>query len=219
MSESNETARDVADVVADVGKSRWWWVGYGVVNVIVGLLALAWPGATIVVLAIVFAVQLFVLGIFRIVLAFAIPDALPAAKVLSVVLGVLALIVGVLCLRSPQQTVVVLTLVLGAFWLIHGVVDIVAGIGGRGEAGRGWTIIGGVIAVVGGIVVLASPEATAVTLTWLLGILLVLQGILAIVVGFGRPRAAAPAPPSPALPTGSTTRPVAAPDAARHASG
>jgi hypothetical protein len=48
-----------------VEKSRWWWVGYGVVNVIVGLLALAWPGATIVVLAIVFAVQLFVLGILE----------------------------------------------------------------------------------------------------------------------------------------------------------
>src|SRR3954453_8593182 len=115
MSENADPVRDVVDMVADVGGSRWWSAGCGV-------------------------------------RAFAIPDASSAAKVLSVVLGVLALIVGVLCLRSPQQTVVVLTLVLGAFWLIHGVVDIVAGIGGRGEAGRGWTIVGGVIGVLGGIV-------------------------------------------------------------------
>jgi uncharacterized membrane protein HdeD (DUF308 family) len=217
-------------MVADVGGSRWWWAGYGVLNVIVGLLAIAWPGASIVVLAIVFAVQLFVLGVFRIVLAFAIPDASPAAKVLSVVLGVLALIVGVLCLRSPQQTVVVLTLVLGGFWLIHGVVDIVAGIDGRGQPGRGWTIVGGVVGLVGGIVVLASPEATAVTFAWLLGILLVLQGVIAIVVAVKLPRTTAPAtrssagaasraPSSPDPSTGSTTRLGATPDAGRHASG
>jgi uncharacterized membrane protein HdeD (DUF308 family) len=230
MPENAYPVRDVADMVADVGGSRWWWAGYGVLNVIVGLLAIAWPGATIVVLAIVFAVQLFVLGVFRIVLAFAIPDASPAAKVLSVVLGVLALIVGVLCLRSPQQTVVVLTLVLGGFWLIHGVVDIVAGIDGRGQPGRGWTIVGGVVGLVGGIVVLASPEATAVTFAWLLGILLVLQGVIAIVVAVKLPRTTAPAtrssagaasraPSSPDPATGSTTRLGATPDAGRHASG
>ena len=71
--------------------------------------------------------------------------------------------------------------------------DIVAGIGGRGQPGRGWTIVGGVIGVVGGIVVLASPAATAVTFALLLGILLVLQGIIAIVVAFKLPRTSAPA--------------------------
>jgi uncharacterized membrane protein HdeD (DUF308 family) len=71
----------------------------------------------------------------------AIPDTSAAAKVLSVVLGVLSFIIGILCLRSTLQTVVVLALVLGAIWLIHGVVDIVIGISGRGEGGRGWTIV------------------------------------------------------------------------------
>jgi uncharacterized membrane protein HdeD (DUF308 family) len=106
--------------------------------------------------------------------------------------------------------VVVLTLVLGGFWLIHGVVDLVAGIGGRGQPGRGWTIIGGMIGLVGGIVVLSSPQATAVTFAWLLGILLVLQGIIAIVVAFKLPRTTAPA---------STTRLGATPNVGRPASG
>jgi uncharacterized membrane protein HdeD (DUF308 family) len=46
MSENTDTAPDVADIVAGVGGSRWWWVGYGVLSVIAGLIALAWPGVT-----------------------------------------------------------------------------------------------------------------------------------------------------------------------------
>lgn len=69
---------------------------------------------------------------------------------------------------------------------------------------------GGVIAVVGWIVVLAAPEATAMTLPGLLGILPVLQGIIAIVVAFKLPRTTAPA---------STTRLGATPDPGRRASG
>ena len=65
------------------------------------------------------------------------------------------------------------------------------------------------IGLAGGIVVLASPEATAVTFAWLLGILLVLQGIIAIVVAFKLPRTSAPA----SMRLGTT------PDAGRQASG
>jgi uncharacterized membrane protein HdeD (DUF308 family) len=138
---------------------------------------------------------------------------------LSVVLGALSFIVGVVCLRSPLQTVVVLTLVLGAFWLIHGVADIADGVSGRGQPGRVWTIVSGVTALIGGIVVLSSPEASAVTLAWFLGILLLLQGIIAIVAAVGRTRSLETAPTSSATPMASTGSMQATPDAARHAAG
>ena len=218
MSENAGVERDVADVVGDVGRARWWGFGYGAVSVIAGVIALAWPDVTVVVLAIVFGVQLFVLGLFRVVEAFAIPETSAAAKVLSVILGLLSFIVGVLCLRSPVQTVVVLTLVLGLFWLIHGVADIVIGISRRDQTGRIWIITGGVIGVIAGIVVLASPEASAVTLAWLVGILLVLQGIVVLVVTLGRRRATESAP-TPPPPVGSTTPIDATRGTARHPAG
>lgn len=137
-------------MVADVGRARWWWVSYGVLSVIAGLVAISWPDATLAFLAILFGVQLFILGIVRIVAALAIPDTSAAFKVLSVVLGILSLVFGVLCLRASVQTVVALTLVLGVFWLIHGVTDIIDGIGGRDRPGRAWTIVSGVVGVVGG---------------------------------------------------------------------
>jgi uncharacterized membrane protein HdeD (DUF308 family) len=117
------------------------------------------------------------------------------------------------------QTVVVLTLVLGAFWLIHGVVDIVLGVSGRGEDGRRWTIASGLIGVLAGIVVLSSPEVTAVTLASLLGFLLVMQGFTVIVVSFTRGRPPVSSPITSADPVGSTTPRQATRGAARHAAG
>lgn len=187
MVEGGAAGPDIADKMADIGGSRWWYVAYGVLSVIAGVVAIAMPGVTLLALAVLFAVQLFILGIFRIVGAFAVPDTSTGMRVLAIVVGILSVIVGVICLRSPSQTIVILTLVLGAFWLVNGIMEIVAGIAGTGERGRGWSIVGGLISVLGGIVVLSAPISSAVTLAWLLGILLVAHGVVAIITGFTRP--------------------------------
>lgn len=183
--------RDVADVMAGVGGSRGWQVAYGVITVIAGMVAVVWPAVSAVTLAIVFAVQLFVLGIYRIVAAFAVPESSTGGRVLAVVIGIVSIVVAVLCLRSPLQTLIVLTLVLGAFWLVNGIVEIVDGIAGRGDSGRVWSIVGGLIGVIGGIVVLSSPILSAVALAWVLGFVLIGHGVVAIVAAFSRPAAAA----------------------------
>ncbi len=175
---------DVADTVAAVGGSRWWLVAYGVLSVLAGVAALVWPGATLLAVAVLFAVQLFVLGIFRIVRAFSVPDTSAGTRVLGIVVGVLSVLVGVLCLRSPLQTIAVLTLVLGAFWLVNGILEVVAGIAGQGERSRAWTIVSGLIGVVGGILVLTLPIASAVGMAWVLGVLLVAHGLVAVISGF-----------------------------------
>jgi uncharacterized membrane protein HdeD (DUF308 family) len=182
--------RDVAGRMADVGGSRWWWVLYGVLSVIAGISAIFWPGLTLLTLAVVFALQLFILGVFRIVAAFAMPDTSAGMRVLAIVAGILSIVVGVLCLRAPIATIALLTLVLGAFWLVNGIMEIVSGITGSTAEGRGWTIAGGVVGLLGGIVVLSAPVASAVTLAWLLGVILVLHGALALAVGLRRPAAA-----------------------------
>lgn len=186
MAEGSSSGRDIADTMAEVGASRWWFGVYGVLSVLAGVVAIAWPGVTLFALAVLFAVQLFVLGVFRIVAAFAVPDTSAGMRVIAIVGGVLSVIVGVICLRSPFQTVIVLTLVLGAFWLVNGIMEIVAGIAAKGEHGRMWSIVGGLIGVLGGVVVLSAPIGSAVTLAWLLGVLLVAHGIVAIISGFAR---------------------------------
>jgi uncharacterized membrane protein HdeD (DUF308 family) len=175
--------RDTADTLATLGRSRAWIITYGVLTVLAGIGVLVWPGVTLLTLAILFAVQLFILGVFRIVGAFAVPDTSAGMRVLAVIVGIVSVIVGVLCLRTPLQTIVVLTLVLGLFWLVNGITELVMGLAGRGEPGRGWTILSGVIGVLGGIIVLSAPVRSAVTLAVVLGIVLLAHGIVVTVGG------------------------------------
>ncbi|MGD9531600.1 HdeD family acid-resistance protein [Pseudonocardia sp.] len=182
--------RDVADTMASVGGSKWWWVAYGVLTVIAGILAVFWPAVTAVVLAVVFGIQLFILGIFRIVAAFAVPDTSTSTKIIGVLIGILAIIAGVICLRSPVGTAVILAIVVGAFWLVTGVMELIAGIAGRGERSRTWAIVSGIIGIIAGIIVLANPVISAVTLAWVLGLFLIVHGVIAIVSAFSDRRAA-----------------------------
>jgi len=55
---------DAADVLAGVGRHWGWVLAFGIVTLLAGILALAWPGRTVVVLAALFGVQLVVAGIF-----------------------------------------------------------------------------------------------------------------------------------------------------------
>lgn len=182
--------RDVADTMAVVGGSTWWWVAYGVLTVIAGIVAVAWPASTALVLAVIFGVQLFVLGIFRIVAAFAVPDTSTGTKVVGVLVGILSILAGIISLRSPVGTVVFLAIVVGAFWLVNGILELVAGIAARGEPGRVWAIVGGIVGIIAGIFVLSSPVISAVTLAWVLGIMLIVHGAMAIAAAFAASRSA-----------------------------
>ena len=59
------TRRDPADMVARVGRHWGWVLAFGVITLLTGIAALAWPGRTLVVVAVLFGVQLIVMGIFR----------------------------------------------------------------------------------------------------------------------------------------------------------
>jgi uncharacterized membrane protein HdeD (DUF308 family) len=111
-----------------------------------------------------------------------------------VLLGALSILVGLLCLREPLQTALVLGLLIGAMWVVQGIGGVVDAIANEHGSARGWMIASGVLSVIGGVVVLVYPGASLVVLTWLLGVVLVAVGVVLIAQGFAARRAgAAPA--------------------------
>ncbi|MEU0091953.1 DUF308 domain-containing protein [Kribbella sp. NPDC006257] len=50
---------------------------------------------------------------------------------------------------------------------------------------RNWLVVIGVIAVVAAFLAIASPGLTAVTLTWILGIWLIVRGVFEVAAAFG----------------------------------
>jgi uncharacterized membrane protein HdeD (DUF308 family) len=70
---STPLATNVENMLGRAGRAWGWILAYGVLTALLGVLALAWPGATLVVIAILFAVQIVVTGFFQAVAAFSIP--------------------------------------------------------------------------------------------------------------------------------------------------
>ncbi|TQM44919.1 HdeD family acid-resistance protein [Pseudonocardia cypriaca] len=171
-------------------------LGAGALSILIGVLVLAWPGATIVVIAWLFAVQLLVAGVLQLVSGFSAGRG-PGVRVLSVLLGALSILVGLLCLRSTLQTALLLGLVIGALWVVQGVAGVANAVGSERGAERGWGIASGVLSVVGGAVVLVYPGTSLAVLTWLFGIVLVVLGAVLVIQGFAA-RRAHPAAPEPA---------------------
>ena len=185
-SSADATADQAHEMMKDVADHWGLVVVLGVLSVILGLLAIAYPGATIVTISIFFAAWLFVSGIFYLISSFT-RDGDTGSRVLSAILGVLSIIVGWALLRTPFQSVEVFIFVLGIFWLVQGVMTFVAAFSVK--QGRNWRIAMGLLGVIAGIIILTYPISSALTLAFIGGIWLVVLGIFQAVAGFQLRRA------------------------------
>jgi uncharacterized membrane protein HdeD (DUF308 family) len=149
-----------------------------------GVFVLAWPGATLVVIAVLFGVQLVVAGIFRFVASFATEDVSGGTRVLLALLGVLSIIIGLWAVRHVLLTLLALIVLLGIFWVVNGTIELFTALSHRGMPERGWTAAMGVLSIVAGIVVLIYPAESLLTLSIVLGIWLLIYGGMEIVAAF-----------------------------------
>jgi uncharacterized membrane protein HdeD (DUF308 family) len=172
---------DVHDHVTRVGRS-WWPALFGVVSIIAGVLALAWPGPTLLVLAVLFGIELIVWGIYRLVGAITFGDAGGGARTLWAILGVLSLLLGFYALRHIVITLLSLGLLLGIFWLVDGIGLIVSAVEHRNMPGRGLSLLSGVLGVIAGLVLLVWPAISILTLAWLAGLWLLVLGVMQVSV-------------------------------------
>jgi uncharacterized membrane protein HdeD (DUF308 family) len=154
----------------------------GAVSSLVGVLVLVWPDISVVVLAWLFGLQLIVAGILQLVAAVGRTDG-AATRVLLGLGGTFAILVGLLCLRGPLQTAVLLGLLVGATWVVTGIIGIVHAFGAGNAHGRGWAITSGLLSALAGAVVLVYPGASIVVLTWLIGVVLLVVGLVVVVQG------------------------------------
>ncbi len=156
----------------------------GVLAVILGILVLAWPAITLFVAAIFFGAYLLITGISQVVFAFSLHVS-AGGRVLLFISGAAALILAVLCFRSLQQSILLLAIWIGVGFIFRGVATAVSAISDPTLPGRAWEIFIGVISLVAGVVMLASPFASLATLTFVVGIWLVVIGVFEVVSAFG----------------------------------
>jgi uncharacterized membrane protein HdeD (DUF308 family) len=166
--------------LARIGGHWVWLLAFGLLTLAAGICAVIWPGITLLAAAIVFGVQLIVAGIYRLVAAFASTDVTGGTRVLLALLGILSLIFGLYAIRHVLLTLVALALLLGIFWVVNGVIELFTALAHREMPGRGWRAVIGVLSVIAGVILLAIPGISLITLVVLLSAWLIVFGVMEI---------------------------------------
>ena len=154
----------------------------GILAVIVGILAIAWPGVTILALVILFAVYAFIDAGLQAARAFSSRNAGPVFG--HLLLGLIDLAAAVIALVWPAPTAFVLVIVVAAWALVGGFAEIFGGFQSGETAGtRALFIISGLVSVAFGILLFARPGVGAVTLALLFGLYSMIYGFSQITAG------------------------------------
>jgi uncharacterized membrane protein HdeD (DUF308 family) len=154
----------------------------GVLAIIVGIIAIAWPGVTVLALVILFAIYAFIDAGLQASRAFTSASAGPVLwHLVQALVGVAA---GLVALLWPDITALALTLVVAVWAFAAGFLEIWAAFADGEKAGtRAMFIIGGLLSIAFGVVLSSRPDVGAVTLALLYGLFSLTFGVSQIVMG------------------------------------
>jgi uncharacterized membrane protein HdeD (DUF308 family) len=167
------------DHVTRLAKEWWLLAILGAVSLIAGVLAIVYPDMTLLAMGLIFGCYLLFAGIFELLNAIV---GGPESRALSAIIGVIAFVAGLVCLRRPGESLLALIVVLGIYLIVTGVVKFVRAFDTPED--RGWVILSAVADLVLGIVILAVPDLSLVTVAVLFGISLIVRGAFAFVAAF-----------------------------------
>lgn len=166
---------------------RVWWLALvlGVLSVLAGIMVLAWPSATLVVVAALFGAWILVAGIMRVVSVFTLDWVSTGVRVLTGVLGVALVVVGVSLLGNILESLQVLVFLVGIMFVVDGIEDLLRAFSGDESGGaRTFLVLSGVVAIAAGIALFVWPGLGLATLVLVLGIWLIVLGVVRVAVAF-----------------------------------
>jgi uncharacterized membrane protein HdeD (DUF308 family) len=173
----------MSDITLVPQKSDIWWVFLlqGFAGIIIGLMLITEPGATLVALTTVLGFYWLITGVLALVQVF-VDRATP--WIWSLLAGLVGILAGLFVLRHPLVAALtvptVLVIILGIQGLVIGAVQIIGGFKGGGIG----PFILGAINVLVGILLLGSPLAAALAVPLVFGVLLLIQGAGLMILAF-----------------------------------
>lgn len=164
---------------------NWWALALrGVLAVLFGIVAFVLPGTALLALAYFFGTYAFLDGVL------AIASAVRAARRHErwgslLVEGLFGIVAGAISFVWPGITALGLLYLIAAWMILTGVFEVVAAVRLRKEI-RGELVLGlaGVLSVLAGIYMIASPRGGALALAWLIGSYAILFGVALLALAF-----------------------------------
>jgi uncharacterized membrane protein HdeD (DUF308 family) len=157
-------------------------IGLGALAIILAIIAIVFPGATVVSIVIILAIALLIVGIEKVISGIFFQH---KSRFAAIGLGILVIILAIIALAFPVGATTVLIFILAFALMFDGFARIIQGFGDKQERGwiRGFYIGVGVLAVIISVMVLVSPLFGAALAGLLIGIALLIIGIEIISAG------------------------------------
>jgi uncharacterized membrane protein HdeD (DUF308 family) len=105
---------------------------------------------------------------------------------LALLIGALSIVVGVIVILKPSNSLSTLAVIFGIFILIDGIVELVAAVTGETE-NRGLLAVLGALSVIAGVLLIRHPLGGVKAVALLLGIWLIAAGVVRFIAAFAYP--------------------------------
>ncbi len=162
----------------------WWWLFLvtGVVSLLIGAALIWFREETLTFVGIMIGLWILFFGIIRFLLALFGGES--EGRVMLAVVGVLGIALGIIVMKNPTETIGIIAVIIGLFWIVFGLIDVFQGVTDSDLPGRWWTVLGGVVAAGAGVLLVFWTEPTVLVLALIAGIFLIIEGVLEIIAAF-----------------------------------
>lgn len=164
---------------------KWWVLALrGVLLIIMGLLAFVNPLIWVTFVG----VYMLIDGVSMLFSGFG-PQPMGQSRWPLIIIGILGIIAGLIVLINPVLGGITLTVVIAAWAVVTGILEIIAAIRLREEIdNEWWLILTGILAIIFGVLVFTGGIngiiAGALAISWVFGIFAILAGIFSLALAF-----------------------------------
>jgi len=180
---------DVKQIQAEWNKRKWWEkVVIGVVAIIFGIVAFAWPDMTLYTITILFGAFAMVIGLTAILAGIMGKD-LGNARTVFILQGVLGMIIGLIVMTWPGLSLLFVAYLIGFWAIMFGVFEIVAAAAAPKDAipsamNKGLLVVSGIISLIFGMIIVLFPGEGVLAILWIIAAFAIVLGIVNVVIGF-----------------------------------
>ena len=183
---SVQNLTEMQDALKDALKTHWkLFLFQGVVMVILGILAVAWPAVATIAVDLYVGWLFLISGLVGLVAMFSARDV--PAFFWTLLTAALAIAAGVLLIWRPMEGALSLTIVLTAFFFAEGIFQIVGSFSYRDviPGSWGWMLASGISdLILAGLLLVYWPVSAAWALGLIVGINLITSGVAIVTIAF-----------------------------------
>lgn len=157
----------------------------GIAAVLFGVVALVWPGITLIALVALFGSFALVFGALTVVYGIEMASQHIGHWVPMVLSGLFGIGIGVVTFFRPGITALALLYLIAGWAILTGTLEIAAGIGFTGQVKGAWAVwLGGLASVAFGVLVALRPGSGALAIVWLIGVYAIALGVTRLIYAY-----------------------------------